>query len=427
MKRSQNPIGNATSLLDALFARVPEPEFEVRLWDGTAWRADPGRPARFTMTIRDPAVLRRLVLARDEAELGEGYVMGRFDLDGDLEAVVPVAEAMLADPPSWSERLKILASALRLPSAAGPRSSRNDAAPRLRGRRHSPGRDRAAVSYHYDASNEFYRLFLDPRMVYSCAYFHSADEPLDVAQERKLDYVCRKLRLRPGERLLDIGCGWGALIMHAASRYGVLAEGITLSQNQASLARERIREAGLERQCTVRVMDYRELDEPEGFDKIASVGMFEHVGEAAMAAYFGQAQRLIRPGGALLNHAIGGVLGEDDGGRTVADRWVFPDHELLPISVTLRGAEAAGLEVRDVENLREHYALTLRHWVRRLEARREEAIRSAGDATWRAWRLVFASAAHQFDAGKMHLYQALLVKPGPGGAAGVPLTRGDWY
>jgi len=259
MKRGRNPITNATELLDAIFARVPAPEFEVRLWDGTAWRADPRRPARFTMTIRDPAVLRQLILARDEAGLSEGYVSGSFDLDGDLEAVVPVAEAMLADPPTWTERLRILARALRLPAGNG-RFSRKGVAPRLRGRRHSPDRDRAAVTYHYDASNDFYRLFRDPRMVYSCAYFHSAGEALDVAQERKLDYVCRKLRLHPGARLLDIGCGWGALIMHAASRYGVVADGITLSENQAALARERIRQAGLERQCTVRVVDYREPD-----------------------------------------------------------------------------------------------------------------------------------------------------------------------
>jgi len=471
---SADPAARAAVMLDDLFRTVPDRQFAVRLWDGSTWHPDPAHPPRFTLAIHDPGVLRRLVLARDEAALGAGYVAGEFDLEGNLEAVVPVAEALLSTPPTWRTRLRILAGALRLPrdaadgdddaartrptsrartaqSGTGPHGAREllaaagapapgrhsavtDGSPRpgptgrtapaLRGRRHSLARDRAAVTYHYDASNDFYRLFLDPRMVY---YFASPDEPLETAQERKLDYVCRKLRLRPGERLLDIGCGWGGLIVHAAARYGVSADGITLSEQQATVARERIREAGLVERCTVRVADYRDLDTPDAYDKLASVGMFEHVGEAGMDAYFRQAARVLRPGGAMLNHAIAGVPGGEDHGQSFADRWVFPDHELLPINVALRGAERAGFDVRDVENLREHYALTLRHWVRRLEERREEAIRAADEPTWRAWRLTFAAAAHQFDAGKMHLYQALLVKPGPGGRAGVPLTRGDWY
>lgn len=425
---SLDPTTRATSLLDALFRPVPARDFEVRLWDGTSWRPDPGVPPRFTMTIRDPAVLRELILARNEASLGEGYVQGRFDLDGDLEAVVPVAEGLLEARLPWAARLRILATALRLPREGAAGSAGDGSVrPQLHGRRHSPERDRAAVTYHYDASNEFYQLFLDPRMVYSCAYFHSRDETLESAQERKLDYVCRKLRLREGERLLDIGCGWGALIIHAASRYGVTTEGITLSENQAALARERIRAAGLESRCTVRVMDYRELKEPESFEKIASIGMFEHVGDAGMADYFRQAYRLLAPGGAFLNHAIGSAMNGLDTGESFRERWVFPDGELLPISRTLAGAEAAGLEVRDVENLREHYALTLRHWVRALEERREEAVRAAGEAIWRAWRLLFATAAHGFDSGRNHLYQALLVKPAEGGSTGVPLTREDWY
>ncbi len=465
-----DPAARAAVLLDDLFSTVPERRFAVRLWDGSTWHPDPAHPPRFTLAIHDPGVLRRLVLARDEAALGAGYVAGEFDLEGNLEAVVPVAEAMLASPPAWRTRLRVLTAALRLPRAAGDGAAaageanppapsaqaaidphgaqarlaaarksgggegvggrpaaRDASGPALRGRRHTRARDRAAVTYHYDASNDFYRLFLDPRMVYSCAYFASTDEPLEAAQERKLDYVCRKLRLRPGERLLDIGCGWGALIMHAAARYGVRADGITLSEQQAELARARIREAGLEDRCTVRVADYRDLDRVEAYDKLASVGMFEHVGEAAMDAYFRQALRVLRPGGAMLNHAIGGIGPDGDHGQSFADRWVFPDHELLPIHLALRGAEQAGFEVRDVENLREHYALTLRHWLRRLEARRAEAIHAAGESVWRAWRLVFAAAAHQFAVGKMHLYQTLLVKRGGGGTAGVPLTRADWY
>ncbi len=423
--QTAEPIAHATELIDALFRRVPARDFEVRLWDGSTWHADPSRPPRLTLTIREPGVLRSLVLARDEAALGEGYVSGRFDLDGDLEVVVPIAEALLSAPPALNDKLRILTAALRLPPE-GPRR-RWSSVPRFRGRLHSADRDRAAVSYHYDASNEFYALFLDPRLVYSCAYFQSPDDSLEKAQERKLDYICRKLRLREGQRLLDIGCGWGALLMHAAARYGVLAEGITLSEQQATLARERIRAAGLQDRCTVRVADYRELDQIESYDRIASVGMFEHVGEAGMDAYFRQAHRLLRPGGAFLNHAIGSLPGGASRGPSFAGRWVFPDHQTLPIAVTLRGAEAVGFEVRDVENLREHYALTLRRWVRSLENRRDQAVRLVGEATWRAWRLVFAAAAYQFDAGRMHLYQTLLLKPGKGGRAGVPLTREDWY
>ena len=434
------PASRVAALLDQLFRAVPEPPFVVRLWDGSEWPERSANPARFTLTLREPAALRRLILARDEAALAAGYVSGEYDLDGDLEAVAPVAEAMLASPPSLGQRLRILAGALRLPRRAGngrattaapvsPATS-DGRQPQLRGRRHSRERDRQAVTYHYDASNDFYRLFLDPHMVYSCAYFADPAEPLELAQVRKLDYVCRKLRLRAGDRLLDIGCGWGALIVHAATHYGVSADGITLSENQATVARERVRAAGLEDRCTVRIADYRELRDTATYDKVASVGMFEHVGEAAMDAYFAQVFRLLKPGGAFLNHAIGGSLQEALEGSdapTFGDRWVFPDHELLPIAVALRGAESAGFDVRDVENLREHYALTLRHWVRGLEARREQAIRAGGEPVWRAWRLCFAACAHQFDADKIKLYQTLLVKPGGNGQAGVPLTRRDWY
>jgi len=424
----------ATELLDALFRDLPARDFVVRLWDGTTWPAQPGAAPRFTVTIHDPGVLRRLVLARDEAGLGEGYVTGEFDLEGDLEAVGPLAEELLRHPPRLRDRATLLATALRLPRQPGapapaPRSHGSPLPWRRRpaGRRHSPARDGSVVRYHYDASNRFYKLFLDPRMVYSCAYFAAPDESLEDAQLRKLDYVCRKLRLRPDEHLLDIGCGWGALLVHGALKYGVYADGVTLSQNQADVAREYIRTAGLEDRCTVRVMDYRAFASEGVYDKVASVGMFEHVGRRAMATYYRQVFRLLRPGGMFLNQAIGGTLEDADRGQSFTDRWVFPDSELLPISEALRGAEAIGFDVRDVENLREHYALTLRHWLRALEQNREEAVQAAGQQRWRAWRLVFASAAHRFEAGKQHVYQTLLVKPDAAGSAGLPLTRADWY
>jgi cyclopropane-fatty-acyl-phospholipid synthase len=273
-------------------------------------------------------------------------------------------------------------------------------------------------------------------MVYSCAYFHAPDEELDTAQECKLDYICRKLRLCPGQRLLDIGCGWGGLVIHATERYGVDATGITLSRPQAELANQRIAEAGLAGCCCVRVQDYREIDEPGVYDALVSVGMFEHVGAALLPAYFAQAWRLLRPGGVFLNHGIAsratlawppGQADKPQRGPTFSDTYVFPDGELVPINVTLHAAEEAGFEVRDVEGLREHYALTLRHWVRRLEAHHDQAIRFADELTYRVWRLFMSGSAHGFAHGRLNIYQALLIKSDARGKSGLPLTRDDWY
>jgi cyclopropane-fatty-acyl-phospholipid synthase len=276
-------------------------------------------------------------------------------------------------------------------------------------------------------SNEFYALWLDRRMVYSCAYFIDPEEDLEAAQERKLDYLCRKLRLRPGERLLDIGCGWGGLVIHAAQHYGVEALGITLSRPQVDLANERIREAGLSHCCRVEMCDYRDVDEPAGFDKLVSVGMFEHVGEGLLPLYFRQAWRLLRPGGAFLNHGIARRATDSlPKGPTFSDRYVFPDGELVPIHISLQHAEANHFEVRDVESLREHYALTLRHWVRRLEARHEQVLEVVDEPTYRVWRLFMSGSAYGFSVGRINVYQALLVKP-DGGRSGLPLTRADWY
>ena len=283
------------------------------------------------------------------------------------------------------------------------------------------------MTYHYNVSNDFYALWLDQRMVYSCAYFEAADEDLDTGQERKLDYLCRKLRLVPGERLLDIGCGWGGLVIHAAQRYGVQALGITLSQNQAMLANERIARAGLQNCCRVERRDYRDMSDITGFDKIVSVGMFEHVGESRLPLYFGRAWQLLRPGGVFLNHGI--ALRATDrrhAGPTFIGRYVFPDGELVPVNAALRYAEQASFEVRDVESLREHYALTLRHWARRLELHQDQALQVVDKPTFRIWQLFLHGSAYFFTSGLLNLYQALLLKPDKG-RSGLPLTRKDWY
>jgi cyclopropane-fatty-acyl-phospholipid synthase len=265
-------------------------------------------------------------------------------------------------------------------------------------------------------------------MVYSSAYFQGPNDDLDRAQENKLDYICRKLRLRPGQRLLDIGCGWGGLVIYAAQHYGTEASGITLSQPQADLANARIAEAGLTDRCRVRVCDYRAVDEPGRYDALVSVGMFEHVGIKLLPTYFSRAWELLKPGGVFLNHGIARRAGERlRKGRSFSDVYVFPDGELTPISTSLRAAEETGFEVRDVESLRGHYALTLRHWVRRLEEHHDRALQCVDEPTYRVWRLFMSGSAHFFKVGRLNVYQALLIRQGEAGRSGQPLTRADWY
>jgi cyclopropane-fatty-acyl-phospholipid synthase len=307
---------------------------------------------------------------------------------------------------------------------------------RLIGHKHSRDRDLEAVRSHYDVGNDFYSLWLDRSLVYSCAYFPTGSEDIDAAQRAKLDHLCRKLRLSPGERLLDIGCGWGGLIRHAAANYGVEALGITLSERQAALARERIRADGLEHRCRVEVRDYRDFPPGTTFDKVVSVGMFEHVGRAELPTYFRQAACLTKPGGLFLNHGIVRARDHDEGWRRwlrhmlwregkFIDRYVFPDGELVPLDEAVRNAEGAGLETRDVETLRDHYALTLRQWVRRLESARDAAEKLVGAQAYRVWRLYMAASAHAFACGKLSLAQVLLWRPDEHGRVEIPRTRAD--
>ncbi len=432
--------------LDELLGDFRPLDFGVRLWDGTLWRPGGGRaaearsgaeagpadnlavlPRSFVLRLQHPGSLYRMFSSRDDLKMGEAFIYNDFDVEGDIEGVFAVAERLQQEKLSNGRKLRLLSLLHKLPRGEGTAS---DAAslirPHLRGSKHSPQRDQEAVTYHYNVSNDFFRLFLDRNLVYSCAYFHSPEDSLDQAQENKLDYICRKLRLKPGDKLLDLGCGWGGLVLHAARNYGARALGITLSEPQAELAAQRIREAGLEDRCRVEVRDYRALEREGRFDKLVSVGMVEHVGEAMLPEYFRHAWRLLRPGGAFLNHGIArsSLLPQKTSG--FVDAYVFPDGELCPISTTLRVAEAAGFEVRDVESLREHYALTLRRWVRRLEEQAERARAIAGDVTYRIWRLYMAGSAYRFGRGWLNLYQALLVKPDQG-RSGLPLTRADWY
>jgi len=412
-------------ILDGVFDAEAKQRVGVRLWDGTRWPDDAPRPA--TLVLNHPGALRTMFLPGTELALAEAYLYDDFDIVGDIEAVFGLADALAARTSGWRKKLAAARDLLRLPAGSNPEYGQRGPA-RLAGKRHSVERDRAAVTYHYDVSNDFYALWLDRRMVYSCAYFQAADDDLDTAQARKLDTLCRKLRLQPGQRLLDIGCGWGGLVMYAAQHYDVDATGITLSGPQVALANERIAAAGLADRCRVEARDYRELDEPAGYDALVSVGMFEHVGAAVLPAYFAQAWRLLKPGGAFLNHGIASRATDAPlHGPSFSDTYVFPDGELTPINITLHAAEGAGFEVRDVESLREHYALTLRHWVRRLEAEHDQALKFVDEPTYRVWRLFMSGSAHGFTTGRLNVYQALLVKPDTQGRSGLPLTRDDWY
>ncbi len=421
----QDPsVRKHVEFLKALLAEAAVGPFSVRLWDGTEWQHGQG-PPRFTLVLKHPSSLRRLLWRPNELSLGEAYIYNEFDVLGDLEASFELGEYLFQRKWRWSEKLRLGGKLLGM-AGAGSAGTQSEAA-RLSGRTHSKQRDAQAVQYHYNISNDFYRLWLDKHMVYSCALFHSPEESLDDAQFNKLNYLCRKLRLKPGDRLLDIGCGWGGLIMHAAEHFGVEALGITLSQPQADLANARIREAGLAERCRAEICDYRDVPDDRPFDKLVSVGMVEHVGEAKLPEYFRKAYEVLKPGGTFLNHGITESLQrENNRGPSFIDKYVFPDGELLPITTSLRVAEEIGFEIRDVEGLREHYAMTLRHWVSRLEARREQAIALTSPETYRIWRIYMAGSAFSFETGRIGIYQTLLVKAGRQ-APGLPLTRCDWY
>jgi cyclopropane-fatty-acyl-phospholipid synthase len=399
----------------------------VRFWNGASWPDDQTR--QVTLVLQHPAALTQMFSAGTEVGLAEAYLHNDFDIEGNIAALFEIADVLTGRLTDWKQKLKVAALRFRAPKRSTTHAA-GRGIPNLRGRRHSLERDREAVTSHYDLSNDFYRLWLDERMVYSCAYFASPDDSLDEAQEWKLDYLCRKLRLRVGQHLLDIGCGWGGLILHAAKHFGVRATGITLSARQAEWARARIAEAELEATVKVCLCDYRNLSvESQPYDAIVSVGMAEHVGREQLPNYFAATWRLLKPGGVFMNQAIGeGILPRATRKNdSFIDKYVFPDGDIPPLPIMLQSAESSGFEIRDVENLREHYALTLEQWLHRLEAHYADALRFVSEETYRTWRLYLAGSGHGFRRGHIAVYQTLMAKPEKTGAANLPLTRNDWY
>jgi cyclopropane-fatty-acyl-phospholipid synthase len=404
------------------FARIIGEDSNVRFmfFDGSKTGPD---DAQAVVEVRSPLALSYIVRSPGDLGLARAYVSGAIEIDGDVYTALRELTRDWAGALTWNDRLEIL-------RAIGVKTLLRPAKPppeevRLRGRRHSKARDKAAISHHYDVSNRFYEWVLGPSMAYTCAVFPREDATLEEAQYEKFDLVCRKLGLRPGMRLLDVGCGWGGMVMHAAKHYGVRALGVTLSTQQAEWGRRAIADAGLEETAEVRFGDYRDIAE-DGFDAVSSIGLTEHIGEANLPAYFRFLHSKLRPGGRLLNHCItrptNGEARLDPNGFT--DRYVFPDGELESIGHITSVMQDSGFEIRHVENFREHYARTLAAWCANLNEHWDEAGREAGVGRARVWALYLASSRLGFELNNIQLHQALGVKTVDGNAM-MPL-RPDW-
>jgi cyclopropane-fatty-acyl-phospholipid synthase len=424
----------ASDLLARLFRHYPG-SLNLRLWNGAALRVGMdtagGADSPFTLVFKTPEAVWSAVLGRDPLALADAYFRGDLDIEGDFFAALSLKDHLEALQLPAAEKLRAAFTALhlRMMNAVSRHSEAVLApshAPKIKA--HSKAENREAIHFHYDVSNEFYSLWLDRAMVYSCAYFETPDVDLDAAQQAKLEHICRKLLLKPDDKFLDIGCGWGALVTYAAKHYGVRAHGVTLSPQQLKVAQERIAEAGLTDRVRVELLDYRDLPGEAVYDKVASVGMFEHVGLKNLPMYFSTVHRLLKPRGLFLNH---GITHDSEGwepspSTEFINRYVFPDGQLDTISNIERVMERSKFEIADVEALRLHYAMTLRHWVAGLERNRSRALQYVNEATYRVWRLYMAACALQFESGEIGIYQVLANKR-TAGVPDLPLTRRHLY
>lgn len=404
----------------------------IRAWDGS----ESGPPGAPVLVIRSRRALRRLLWKPGELGLARAWVAGELDIEGDLYEALDLMASLIWDRgaeakdsvhPVRDPKVRAFGKGLLQLAGPWPPPPPPPEEVRRRGTLHTKRRDKEAISHHYDVGNDFYELVLGPSMVYSCAYWED-DGNLEDAQRDKLDLVCRKLALKEGDRLLDVGCGWGSMAIHAAREYGVKVTGVTLSVEQAAYARKRIAEEGLTDRIEIRVQDYRDVrDGP--YDAISSIGMAEHVGSVRFREYADALHALLKPGGRLLNHQIARRPEKDESAYHVdefIDSYVFPDGELAPVGRTVATLEEAGFEARDVESIREHYALTLRGWVANLEKGWDRAVRMTSPGRARVWRLYMAASALSFEHNKIGVNQILVVRPAEGGASRIPLRARDW-
>jgi len=403
---------------------IGDATMRIEFWDGSALGPDDGKG---TLFVRSPNALRRIMWAPNELGPGRAYVAGEIDAGGDIFTIIELLKPAGLHLQSAGRAIPAAFKAAAKLRVLGPPPAPPKEEARQRGLRHSKERDAAAISHHYDVGNEFYEIVLGPAMTYSCARFSSPKMNLAEAQASKHDAICRKLGLdeMPDLRLLDVGCGWGSMAMHAAKNYGARVVGITISQEQHERARERVEAAGLADKVEIRLQDYRDLG-GETFDAISSIGMFEHVGRERLREYFSVLKALLPDHGRLLNHAISSAGGSKIGRNSFVGRYVFPDSELIDVGEVVLAMEAAGFEVRDVESLREHYALTLRAWVANLESQWERAVELVGGPRARVWRLYMAGSAVGFEDGGLGLHQVLGAVPDADGGSGMPRTRDEW-
>ena len=413
-------------VIESNFGRTIPLRFEF--WDESM--LNPPDETVATLRFRSPDAIRRLLWMPNELGLGRAYVAGDIDLDGDLFDVVVAFRDAKPETAGAGRAWRVLPTAVMAAKRVGALGAPLPPPPeeaRLRGWRHSLRRDANAIGHHYDVGNDFYRLLLGATMTYSCAQFTQLDATLDEAQTAKHDLVCRKLGLHEhsGARLLDVGCGWGSMAIHAALHYDAKVVGITISRAQAECARQRMKEAGVTDRVEIRLQDYRDLA-GEQYDAISSVGMSEHVGHGKIEQYFATMRSVLGPQGRLLNHAISSAGGSTLGPRSFVGRYVFPDCELIDVGNVVLSMESAGFEVRDVESLREHYARTLRCWVTNLESHWDEAVAMVGEPRAKVWRLYMAGSAIGFEDGGIAIHQVLGVVPTDTGNAGMPPTRRDW-